>query len=148
MHSLSFPDGCTLHSSLGAGPQLLPDTSQVEGFTDYADGRLIRDAIGSQQRNARSAIGIRRDGTLLWVMVAQTEPTSGMTLAELAKFMKTTLGTEKALNLDGGSSSSLYAAALMANNNGVYTYYGRLNQQMQQIQRPIKSVLLIPRIDQ
>ncbi len=141
-HNESVPDGCTLQSALGAGPQLLPnDTSQAEGFTDYVDDVLIRDAIGSQQRNARSAIGIKSDGTLVWLMVAQTDPANGMTLAELAEFM-TTLDIYKALNLDGGSSSSLYAAGV-ASDSQPQTYYGRLNQSGQSIQRPVKSVLFI-----
>ncbi|WP_323363732.1 phosphodiester glycosidase family protein [Leptothoe sp. PORK10 BA2] len=142
-HNAPIPQGCNLHSALGAGPQLLPnDTSQREGFTDYDNGTLIRDAIGSQQRNARSAIGIQSDGTLIGVMVAQSNPAGGMTLAELAEFMHS-LGAQKVLNLDGGSSSSIHAPGL-ANGEEARTYYGRLDQQGQKIQRPVKSVLLIP----
>ncbi|MEM1255910.1 MAG: phosphodiester glycosidase family protein [Cyanobacteria bacterium P01_H01_bin.21] len=138
-HSEPVPSGCTLHSALGAGPQLLPeDTSQQEGFTDYADDNLIRDAIGSQQRNARSAIGIAQDGTVVWVMVAQAQPLGGMTLTELATFM-TTLGIQQALNLDGGSSASLYFALTKESQ----TYFGRLDNNGQPIRRPVKSVLLI-----
>ena len=142
VHNAAIPHDCTLHSALGAGPQLLPnDTSQTEGFTDYVNGTLTRDAIGSQQQNARSAIGIKEDGTLLWVMVAQPDPTGGMTLAELAEFMAT-MNAQKVLNLDGGSSSSLQI--LWSDNNELdRTYYGRLDQNGQKIQRPVKSVLLI-----
>lgn len=53
---------------------------------------------------------ITRDGSVIWVMVAQkSEPatSSGMSLPALANFMKT-MGVEPAMNLDGGSSSSLY----------------------------------------
>ena len=141
LHSASIPNGCSLHSALGAGPQLLPeDTSQIEGFTDYADGALIRDAIGSQQRNARSAIGMMQDGTLIWVMVAQVQSSGGMTLAELATFM-TSLKIQKVLNLDGGSSASLQTNLL---EDGLsQAYYGRLDSNGQQIRRPVKSVLLI-----
>ncbi|MGD1855649.1 MAG: phosphodiester glycosidase family protein [Leptolyngbyaceae cyanobacterium] len=140
-HREPVPDGCSLHSSLGAGPQLLPDdTSQQEGFTGYADGVLVRDAIGSQRPNARSAIGIKHDGTLVWMMVAQTEPSGGLTLAELAEFMAG-LGIQKALNLDGGSSSSLYTD--LAGDAQSQVYYGRLDQAGQSVQRPVKSVLLL-----
>ena len=144
VHNAAIPHDCTLHSALGAGPQLLPnDTSQTEGFTDYVNGTLTRDAIGSQQQNARSAIGIKEDGTLLWVMVAQPDPTGGMTLAELAEFMAT-MNAQKVLNLDGGSSSSLQI--LWSDNNELdRTYYGRLDQNGQKIQRPVKSVLFIPK---
>ncbi|MEL7509421.1 MAG: phosphodiester glycosidase family protein [Cyanobacteria bacterium J06554_1] len=144
VHKATIPHSCTLHSALGAGPQLLPnDTSQVEGFTDYGNGTLTRDAIGSQQRNARSAIGIKEDNTLLWVMAAQSNSAGGMTLAELAEFMAT-MNTQKVLNLDGGSSSSLYV--LWADKDELNrTYYGRLDQNGQKIQRPVKSVFLIPK---
>ena len=145
VHTAATPDDCSLHSALGAGPQLLPnDTSQTEGFTDYVNGStLTRDAIGSQQRNARSAIGIKEDDTLLWVMVAQANPVGGMTLAELTEFMAI-MNAQKVLNLDGGSSSSLQA--LWSDHDGLpQTYYGRLDQNGQKIQRPVKSVLLIPK---
>lgn len=144
-HGASLPSGCELHSALGAGPQLLPhDTSQAEAFTDYTQGTLSRDAIGSQQRNARSAIGIKPDGSLVGVMVAQVDAAGGMTLAELAEFM-TTLEVQTALNLDGGSSSSLFMAGSDTANNGLsQTYYGRFDQSGQSIQRPVKSVLVIP----
>jgi exopolysaccharide biosynthesis protein len=57
-------------------------------------------------------VGITRDGSIVLVMVAQKpkNPTqSGMSLPlpALADFMKS-LGAQKAMNLDGGSSSSLY----------------------------------------
>lgn len=57
-------------------------------------------------------MGITRDGSIVLVMVAQKpkNPTqSGMSLPlpALADFMKS-LGAQKAMNLDGGSSSSLY----------------------------------------
>ncbi|MEM9978370.1 MAG: phosphodiester glycosidase family protein [Cyanobacteria bacterium P01_D01_bin.2] len=142
VHSHPIPSGCRLHSALGAGPQLLPDTSQLEGFTDYANGTLIRDAIGSQQRNARSAIGIKADGSLLWVMVAQVNPAGGMTLAELANVM-VAAGAHSALNLDGGGSSSLHVAGL--DGALTQTYYGRLDQSGNTIRRPVKSVLRVPK---
>ena len=142
MHNSAVPRDCTLHSALGAGPQLLPqDTSFAEGFIDYANGVFSRDSIGSLQRNARSAVGIA-ENTLVWVMVAQTSPAGGMTLAELAEFMST-LQVQKALNLDGGSSSALTWSGLESNDIS-QTYYGRLDESGQPIQRPVKSVLVIP----
>ncbi|MGA7934509.1 MAG: phosphodiester glycosidase family protein, partial [Kovacikia sp.] len=71
--------GCQLVDALGAGPQLLPNTTAVEeGFWATAAGEVIRDSLGSRQANARSAVGMTSDGNLVWVMVAQrTEaPTS------------------------------------------------------------------------
>ncbi|MEO0541683.1 MAG: phosphodiester glycosidase family protein [Cyanobacteria bacterium P01_A01_bin.105] len=136
-HNTPAPTGCTLVDAIGAGPQLLPrDTSLEEGFTAMdAQGRLVRDAIGSVQRNARSAVGLRADGTVLLVMVAQQAPTeSGMTLAELAAFMQG-LGVEQALNLDGGSSASLVVQG--------EAVYGRLTGEGQAVMRPVKSVLTV-----
>ncbi|MBE9065787.1 phosphodiester glycosidase family protein [Leptolyngbya cf. ectocarpi LEGE 11479] len=134
-HNAPLPSGCELHSALGAGPQLLPqDTSQAEGFTDYTNGTLSRDAIGTQQRNARSAIGIKPDGSLVWVMVTQIESAGGMTLAELAEFMAT-LDVQKALNLDGGSSSSLYFDQPADSD--------RISDPHFTEQRPVKSVMYL-----
>jgi hypothetical protein len=131
-------DRCTLQDAIGAGPQLLPTlTAGAEGFITKAGDRLIRDAIGTQQRNARSAVGILANGDLVFVVVAQkpelTTP-SGMTLAELAAFLQE-LGVVEALNLDGGSSSGLYYQN--------HTYFGKFDAQANPIERPIKSVLII-----
>lgn len=96
---------------------------------------MIRDPLGISQPNARSAIGITRNNTIIWVMVAQKPDlaNSGMTLQELTDFMKT-LGVEKAINLDGGSSSSLYYQGK--------TITGKVKDG-KPIQRSIKSALLI-----
>jgi exopolysaccharide biosynthesis protein len=135
--SAPIPSGCRLSQAVGGGPQLLPkNTSQQEGFTAYAkNGELIRDAIGGTQPNARSAIGLKPDGTVVWVMVAQTaaQP-SGMTLDELAAFMKR-LGVTSVLNLDGGTSSSLYVQ-----DKGIY---GKRGGAGQPIKRAVKSALLL-----
>jgi hypothetical protein len=103
-HSKPAPEGCQIVDAIGGGPQLLPDVqAQREGFTDP---ELGRDAIGSQVANSRSAIGITPDNGILLVMVAQSQPKSGVTLAELATLMQS-LGAESAMNLDGGSSSAM-----------------------------------------
>ena len=131
----TLSDSCMLVSSLGAGPQLLPtDTSVEEGFTDYENGERVRDAIGSSQPNARSAIALKPDGSLLLIMAAQRLDSPGLTLTALAEFAQS-LGAVQLLNLDGGSSSSLYY-------NG-QTYWGRLDTEGNPIQRPVKSVIVI-----
>ena len=137
-HSQPVPADCQLRDAISAGPQLLPqNTSQLEGFVAVANGETTRDALGSTQPNARSAIGLKRDGSLVWIMVAQKpeNPTqSGLSLKEMTEFLKS-LGVEKALNLDGGSSSSLYFQGK--------TYYGKLDHTAKPVQRSVKSVLLI-----
>ena len=138
LHREPPPAGCRLVDALGGGPGLLPEMTLVqEGFLDVSNGKVIRDALGSSQPNARTAVGITHDGGVVWVMVAQkpeAATTSGMSLQALAEFMKT-LGVEKAVNLDGGSSSSLYY-------NGK-TFYGKVGKAGSLVKRPVKSVLLV-----
>ena len=129
------PAGCRLLDSIGAGPQLLPKlTAAEEGFVDEATGR---DAIGMNQRNARSAIGIKRDGSIVFVMAAQKPDApgnSGMSVQAMVSFMQR-LGVEQALNLDGGSSSAL-----------VYqdqTFYGKVDKAGQPVSRAIKSAIVV-----
>ena len=138
LHREASPTGCQLLDALGGGPRLLPELTEVEeGFVDFANGKIIRDPLGSKQPNARSAIGITRDGSLLVVMVAQKPeaPTpSGLSLPALAAFMKTQ-GVEQAMNLDGGSSSSFYYKGK--------TVYGKVNEKGNWVRRELFSVLLI-----
>lgn len=140
LHSDAVPAGCQLVNALGGGPRLLPTlTAQEEGFVAEVNGVVIRDALGSRQPNARTAIGLTRDRCLLWVMVAQKPGIdgSGMTLQELAAFLRT-LGVKEAMNLDGGSSSSLYYEGK--------TVYGKLDAAGKPVMRPVKSVLLVKRL--
>lgn len=132
------PNNCELTYSLGAGPQLLPQlTLQAEGFTDSVNGQVLRDAIGSRQPNARSAIGITENGDILWVMVEQQSSAKpGLSLSALADFLKQQ-GAETALNLDGGSSSALVYKGRV--------YLGRPDPAGQV--RPVKSVLVLQEHD-
>ena len=135
LHSATVPDGCILQDSLGAGPQLLPeDTSVVEGFTAYEGDKLIRNAIGVNSPNARSAVAITNRGDVMLVMVEQQSSNSGMSLPDLTAFLKK-LGVTKAVNLDGGSSASLYYKDEI--------HYGKSNQEGNKVQRPLKSVLVV-----
>ena len=138
LHSEPSDPGCQLVDALGGGPRLLPELTLVqEGFLDVANGKVRRDPLGNRQPNARSAIGITRDGSILVVMVAQkpeAPTTSGMSLPALAAFMKTQ-GVEKAMNLDGGSSSSFYYKGK--------TVYGKVDEKGNWVRRELFSVLLI-----
>ncbi|MGL4883926.1 MAG: phosphodiester glycosidase family protein, partial [Waterburya sp.] len=74
-------------------------------------------------------------------MVAQKpeEPlNSGISLPELAKFLSS-LGATKAMNLDGGSSASLYYRG--------QNFYGRVDKEGKEIQRPIKSILAVTNLN-
>lgn len=130
-----LPFTCQLIDALGAGPALLPQfRGEEEAFVDAINGR---DALGSTFPNARSAIGLTPDGTIILAMAAQradVSDRSGLSLFELGDVMAS-LGVEYALNLDGGSSSSLYY-------NGT-AYYGRLDADKNVIKRSVKSILLV-----
>ncbi|MBD3883371.1 phosphodiester glycosidase family protein [Phormidium tenue FACHB-886] len=139
LHKDAPPAGCQLVNALGAGPRLLPDLNlQSESFLETAaDGSILRDPIDHNRLSPRSAIGITADGSVILVMAAQKPGLpdgSGLTLQELANFMKS-LGVQKALNLDGGGSASLYFDGT--------TYYGKLDEAGNPIERPVKSVLLV-----
>lgn len=138
LHSEATPQGCLLVDALGGGPGLLPAlTLFQEGFLDFEDGKVIRDALGTKRPNARSAVGITGEGDILLVMAAQKAElprNSGISLPELAEFMKG-LGVEEAMNLDGGSSSALYYQG--------ETFYGRVDREGNRVKRSIKSVLVV-----
>lgn len=137
LHREPPPPGCQLRDALGGGPRLLPQVSSApEGFLAYANGEVIRDPLRSSQLDARTAVGITRDRSIIWVMVAQkpgAPDTSGMSLQGLAELMQT-LGAEKAMNLDGGSSSAFFYQG--------ETFYGKVKE-AGQVRRPVKSALLL-----
>ncbi len=91
-----YQDWSQTSFAIGAGPTLLADGAYVldprsEGFRDPS---LFRP-------RPRTAIGVTKENKLRMVVV-----TNGVTLWTLAHIMKD-LGCHHALNLDGGSSSSL-----------------------------------------
>ena len=111
--------------AIGGGPRLVKEgkvnlTSREERFRpDIAHSCA-----------ARSAIGVTFDKRLLFVTVDQGRGSRGMRLEELAKLM-VELGAKDAMNLDGGSSSTL-------------VYRGRpVNSFSNGRERPIASALLI-----
>ncbi|MEO1294660.1 MAG: phosphodiester glycosidase family protein [Cyanobacteria bacterium J06636_16] len=138
-HSAAIPASCILDSAVGAGPQLLPEiTGYEEGFlADNNQGEVVRDAVGSRFPNARSAVGIKADGSVVFVMAGQrpdvAAPT-GLSFEDLAAFLQE-LGVTSALNLDGGSSSGLFYQG--------ETFYGRLDAAGRPVERPIKSLLWV-----
>ncbi|MGF1524912.1 MAG: phosphodiester glycosidase family protein [Leptolyngbyaceae cyanobacterium] len=138
-HSAAIPASCTMASAVGAGPQLLPTmTGYEEGFlADNSQGDIVRDAVGSRYPNARSAVGIKADGSVVFVMASQradVEVPTGLSFADLAVFLQE-LDVISALNLDGGSSSGLFYRG--------ETFYGRLDAEQRPVERPIKSILLV-----
>lgn len=137
-HHDLVPSGCELVHSIGAGPRLRPTLDlEAEAFAEVVQGEMVRDALGSSRPNARSAVGITPEGEVILVMAAQqaNAPTeSGVSLPELAGFLGT-LGVNEAMNLDGGSSASLYYQG--------QTYFGKVDAAGNPIERSVKSVLMV-----
>lgn len=138
-HNDPIPDKCLLQESLGAGPSLLPKVEDyAEGFVDYnAQGKLTRDPIGVCARNARSVVGLTPNGDVLLMMGTQNQGKpqgSGFSLADMAGLLKAR-GAQKAMSLDGGSSSSLLFAGK--------PIYGKASKDGSWVKRPVKSVLMV-----
>lgn len=94
---------------ISGGPYLVKNS---EVYVDMTEQKL--GAIGG--RNPRTAIGYTQDNNLILVTVDGREETSvGMTLMELANFMKS-IGCVSAMNLDGGGSTVMYVNGNIVNN--------------------------------
>ncbi|MBR0380789.1 MAG: phosphodiester glycosidase family protein [Mogibacterium sp.] len=95
-------------NTLSFGPVLV-ENGKVAVGTDEE----VAKAMGS---NPRTAIGIKADGTYLFVVAdGRTDESEGLSLYELADFMKE-LGTVTAYNLDGGGSSTMVFNGVVINN--------------------------------
>ncbi len=101
----------TLVHAIQAGPRLLPKlTATEEAFVrTEADGKLV-DSIGVNKPAARTAVGITKNGKHVMLLCVaskrQDEFSAGLTLAQVAELMKR-LGCVAALNLDGGTSTTM-----------------------------------------
>ena len=86
--------------SLGGNPTLMEQGAVVEGNVAGTDG--------FSNRNPRTAVGYKPDGTLLLVTVdgRGRDGSVGMSLRELAALF-VRLGASDALNLDGGGSTTM-----------------------------------------
>lgn len=109
-HNDDVMRGYSLKHALQAGPLLLPHVrAEDEAFIRKEEYGKLVDAIGCRKTAARTAIGITPDQHLLMICVAgkgQDEFSSGITINELADLLKE-LGCREALNLDGGTSTSM-----------------------------------------
>lgn len=76
------------------------------------------DEVGkATAKNPRTAIGyISENHYVLVVADGRTDESTGLSLLELAEFMKNTLGVSQAYNLDGGGSSTMYYNGEVVNN--------------------------------
>lgn len=106
------PEWKDVNHIISGGPYLVKNG---EVYVDMTEQKL--GAIGG--RNPRSAIGYTEDGNLILAAVDGREETSaGMTLNELASFMKS-VGCTAAMNLDGGGSTVMYVNGNIVNRPNV-----------------------------
>jgi hypothetical protein len=114
-NAAKFPVGTPVDLQLG----VVPDVNGYQhviggGPLLIKDNQIVLDALGEKfspafanELAARSAIGQTATGKIL-IVAAQNSPTSkGPSLSEIAQIMQS-LGAVNALNLDGGSSTTLY----------------------------------------
>jgi exopolysaccharide biosynthesis protein len=94
--------------TLSFGPALV-ENGNVSVDADDEVGRAMAS-------NPRTAIGIKPDGTYIFVVSdGRTDESEGLSLLQLGEFMKT-LGAETAYNLDGGGSSTMVFNGSVINN--------------------------------
>jgi hypothetical protein len=103
---------------LQAGPLLVRDGRPVvddaidpEGFSA---GSAQFDSDITEGRHPRAALGLDRDCAIAVAVDGRSAEAPGMTLIELARFMAE-LGSEHAINLDGGGSTSLVLGGRLVN---------------------------------
>jgi hypothetical protein len=106
---LTPPEFDTYSQMIAAGPWLVQS------------GKIVLDAKGEnfgekfgKESAVRSAIGSTTTGNMLLVAVHNRAGGKGPTLVEMAQLMQQ-MGTVDALNLDGGSSTSLYLGGQLVN---------------------------------
>ncbi len=154
----SAAKACTLVGVIGAGPQLLPafKPESEAFFARNKAGKVIRDPLGIYRKNARSAVGLTKEGDVLLVMVGQNpqQPSgSGVTIPQLIKLLREN-GAVEAMALDGGSSSALYIKSDLLSNTPVADkqplLYGKWTTQKhpspQPVVRALKSVLVVKQV--
>ncbi|HHW40262.1 MAG TPA: hypothetical protein GXX19_03790 [Syntrophomonadaceae bacterium] len=119
------PLGGEIQTAMG-GKDLLVENGQPTGiYSRELEGKF-----------ARSALGFTRDGkTLYLVAVEESKESRGMYLRELAGFLADRLGVWRALNLDGGGSTSLAVRPLGDEQNVL------VNLPAQGSQRPVPVAL-------
>jgi Phosphodiester glycosidase len=114
--SASMPIGTNLTLQRQLTPSEFDTYSQIIAAGPWLvqSGKVVLDAKGenfgvnfAKESAVRSAIGSTATGNILIVAVHNRAGGKGATLAEMAQLLQQ-MGTVDALNLDGGSSTSLY----------------------------------------
>lgn len=116
----SFETGWKFFGILKNGTAVIGDKSSYMNVKDdlvealggnamlVYEGQIYDTPITGRYREPRTAVGIRKDGTVFFVTVDGKDESysAGLSIKDLAKLMKD-MGAIRALNLDGGGSSAL-----------------------------------------
>lgn len=110
-YSICPKELCKAQFAFAAGPNLVVDGCKN---VDYTEQNFS--AVFANVRTARSAIGIKQDGTVILLTVdgKQKGVSEGATLSEMADIMLN-LGACQAMNLDGGSSTQMVVEGRLVN---------------------------------
>lgn len=102
-HNDSVDFTCSIKEAVQAGPMILPQLQlEEEFFIVKKDGEIVRESCSVLQKVARTILGIK-NGNLHILIITDEHP---MDLYEVQALCKK-LGFEKAMGLDGGSSTSM-----------------------------------------
>jgi len=98
---------------IGGWPQILRDGENIAANAASLEGTISRNA---EVRHPRTALGVSKNGKVLWLFVVDGRSTSsvGMTLVEMADYMRT-LGAWHAMNFDGGGSTTMVIDSAVVN---------------------------------
>jgi exopolysaccharide biosynthesis protein len=90
----------------------------IDECKPFGSARLPGSDGFTRSPHPRTAVGVSRDGRHLFLVVVdgRKEEGRGATLAQLASFMHEKLGACRALNLDGGGSSTMVIDGKVASN--------------------------------
>ncbi|MEM9067621.1 MAG: phosphodiester glycosidase family protein [Myxococcota bacterium] len=101
----AISDATNLQHAVSARPMLIDEGEVTTERIDVAES--------ANRRQPRTAVGIANRGRRVWLLVTdgRQEHSVGMTLYEVARMLQE-LGAERAINLDGGGSSTIYVAEL------------------------------------
>lgn len=102
-HKTPVDFACNIITSAQGGPMILPELRLEEEFFVVRDeeGRVVRESASVLHKCARTIIGLK-DGNVHVIIITNDNP---MTLEEVKQYC-ISLGLERAMAFDGGSSTS------------------------------------------
>jgi len=105
--------GTTPRLLIGGWPRILRDGANVAADAATVEGTISRNA---EVRHPRTSIGFSRDRRTVFLLAVdgRSEKSVGMTLVELAAFMRS-IGAWQAMNFDGGGSTTMVINGAVVN---------------------------------